>query len=42
MDHAEVDHIKPVALGGKSTEDNAQLLRTLCNRQKGAKFDLGS
>lgn len=33
--HAELDHIQPYADGGKSDENNAQLLHTRCNRQKG-------
>eukprot|EP00798_Chlamydomonas_sp_ICE-L_P005130 gene5130-34937_t len=36
IDHAETDHINPVANGGLSTYENAQLLHTTCNRTKGA------
>lgn len=31
----DFDHIKPVAIGGKSTEDNCQLLCRNCNAAKG-------
>lgn len=34
---AEVDHVVPYASGGRTTLDNAQLLHTLCNREKGKK-----
>lgn len=33
----ELDHIMPLALGGSNTDDNIQLLRKTCNRQKSAK-----
>lgn len=36
-DQYEMDHIIPLALGGPNTDDNIQLLRIRCNRQKGAK-----
>ena len=29
-----LDHIMPIALGGSNTDDNIQLLKQLCNRQK--------
>lgn len=32
-----LDHIMPVNLGGSNTDDNIQLLRATCNRQKSAK-----
>jgi hypothetical protein len=32
----EIDHILPVAMGGRSSLDNLQLLCITCNRQKGA------
>ena len=32
-----IDHIMPLALGGQNTEDNIQLLRAVCNMQKGSK-----
>lgn len=32
-----LDHIMPLALGGTNTDDNIQLLRSTCNRQKYAK-----
>lgn len=32
-----LDHILPLALGGTNTDDNVQLLRAVCNRQKHAK-----
>lgn len=32
-----LDHIVPIALGGSNTDDNIQLLRQRCNRQKHAK-----
>lgn len=31
-----LDHIMPIALGGTNTDDNIQLLRATCNRQKHA------
>lgn len=30
----ELDHIMPLSLGGKNTDDNVQLLRRVCNRSK--------
>lgn len=36
-DDYHLDHITPLALGGKNTDDNIQLLRKLCNLQKHAK-----
>ncbi len=32
-----LDHIMPLALGGTNTDDNIQLLRSICNKQKHAK-----
>lgn len=32
-----LDHIMPLALGGKNTDDNVQLLRRVCNLNKHAK-----
>lgn len=32
-----MDHIMPLALGGSNTDDNIQLLRKICNLQKGSK-----
>ena len=34
----ELDHIKPVSRGGKSTYRNLQLLCESCNRSKGSKY----
>ncbi|KAG2445686.1 hypothetical protein HXX76_000294 [Chlamydomonas incerta] len=34
---AEVDHVVPYAQGGPTSPDNAQLLHTLCNRERGQK-----
>lgn len=36
---AEVDHIRPFAEGGATTEGNGQLLHRACNRAKGARWD---
>ena len=36
-DDYHLDHRMPLALGGMNTDDNMQLLRKLCNLQKGAK-----
>ena len=36
-DDYHMDHIMPLALGGTNTDDNIQLLRARCNRQKNAK-----
>ena len=36
--HLEIDHIKPIAKGGKSTYDNLQTLCHVCNKEKGAKY----
>lgn len=33
-----IDHIIPVALGGKSTIDNLQATHLLCNKEKGKKL----
>lgn len=33
-DNYHLDHIMPLALGGSNTDDNIQLLRAICNRQK--------
>lgn len=32
----EIDHIMPLALGGKNVDENVQLLKRFCNRSKGA------
>lgn len=34
----EIDHIKPIAKGGKSTPDNLQTLCRRCNRMKGDSY----
>ncbi|MBP5446200.1 MAG: HNH endonuclease [Acholeplasmatales bacterium] len=34
----EIDHIKPIAKGGKSTYDNLQTLCSRCNKEKGDKY----
>lgn len=34
----EIDHIKPIAKGGKSTYDNLQTLCSRCNKNKGDKY----
>ncbi len=34
----EIDHIVPVARGGKSTDDNLRVTHRVCNRQKGARL----
>lgn len=39
-DDYHVDHIMPLALGGTNTDDNIQLLRARCNRQKNAKHPI--
>lgn len=36
----EVDHIKPVAKGGRDDEANLQVLCGPCNRRKGAKWPI--
>lgn len=36
-DDYHLDHIMPLALGGTNTDDNIQLLRSLCNQRKHAK-----
>ena len=35
----EIDHIKPLAKGGMTTEDNLQTLCWKCNRSKGSKYE---
>lgn len=35
-----LDHIMPLVLGGKNTDDNIQLLRATCNLQKHAKHPI--
>ena len=35
FDDLEIDHIKPIAKGGKSTPDNLQTLCKRCNKEKG-------
>ena len=37
-DDLEIDHIKPIAKGGKSTYDNLQTLCKRCNKEKGDKY----
>lgn len=37
QDALEIDHIKPIAKGGKSTYDNLQTLCRRCNKEKGDK-----
>ncbi len=39
-DDYHVDHIMPLALGGTNTDDNIQLLRARCNRQKNARHPI--
>ena len=34
----QVDHINPIALGGKCTWNNLQTLCSTCNLSKGARF----
>ena len=38
QDYLEIDHIKPISKGGKSTLDNLQTLCRTCNKQKGNKY----
>jgi len=38
--HAELDHIVPVALGGRDERSNYQWLCRTCNRRKGAKMPM--
>ena len=38
-DDLEIDHIIPIAKGGKSTYDNLQTLCPRCNKKKGADID---
>lgn len=35
-----LDHKMPIALGGENTDDNIQLLRKICNAQKGMKHPI--
>ena len=35
----EIDHIKPIAKGGKSTYDNLKTLCTECNKRKGSTYN---
>ena len=37
-DYLEIDHIKPIAKGGKTTYDNLQTLCRRCNKEKGDKY----
>lgn len=39
-DGYHIDHIMPLALGGKNTDDNIQLLRPKCNQVKSAKHPI--
>lgn len=39
-DNYQLDHIVPIALGGSNTDDNIQLLRSICNLQKNAKHPI--
>lgn len=39
-DDFHIDHIMPIALGGKNIESNMQLLRSACNQQKHAKHPI--
>lgn len=39
-DDIHLDHILPLALGGSNTDDNIQLLRSLCNQRKHAKHPI--
>ena len=39
IDDAEVDHITPFSLGGKTVLENAQLLHRHCNREKSDSID---
>lgn len=39
-DDFHLDHIMPLARGGSNTDDNIQLLRSTCNRQKHAKHPI--
>lgn len=39
---AELDHIRPVSLGGKTEADNVQALHALCNKQKRDKITISS
>lgn len=36
----QLDHIMPLALGGSNSDENLQLLKGLCNRQKRAKHPI--
>ena len=38
FDWLEIDHIKPIAKGGKTTYDNLQTLCQSCNKEKGDKY----
>lgn len=38
FDDLEIDHIKPIAKGGKSTYDNLQTLCKRCNQEKGDSY----
>ena len=35
-----LDHIMPIALGGRNADDNIQLLKSTCNRQKHSKHPI--
>ena len=38
QDYLEIDHIQPIAKGGKSTYDNLQTLCRRCNKEKGDRY----
>lgn len=38
QDDLEIDHIKPISKGGKSTYENLQTLCSRCNKEKGNKY----
>ena len=37
IEEMEADHITPWHLGGRTTEDNCQMLCRKCNREKGGR-----
>ena len=40
LDDYHLDHIIPIALGGKNSDDNVQLLKSTCNLRKNAKHPI--